>query len=41
LSDAEIAQGFAYAMENAGPIDLGEILDSTGERKKSAAPRSI
>jgi len=41
LSDAAIAQGFGYAMENAGPIDLGEILDSTGERKKSAAPRSI
>jgi RNA polymerase sigma-70 factor (ECF subfamily) len=41
LSDAEITQGFAYAMENAGPIDLTEILDDTGERKKSAARRSI
>ena len=41
LSDAEIAQGFGYAMENAGPIDLGEILNSSGERKKSAAHRSI
>ena len=41
LSDAEITQGFAYAMDDAGPIDLGEILDDTDERKKSAAPRSI
>jgi len=41
LSDAEITQGFEYAMENAGPIDLTEILDDTGERKKSAARRSI
>jgi RNA polymerase sigma-70 factor (ECF subfamily) len=41
LSDAEITQGFQYAMENAGPIDLTEILDDTRERKESAARRSI
>ena len=41
LSDAEITQGFEYAMEDAGPIDLGEILDETGERKKPEARRSI
>jgi RNA polymerase sigma-70 factor (ECF subfamily) len=41
LSDAEISQGFGYAMEDAGPIDLGEILNSSAERKKSAAHRSI
>jgi RNA polymerase sigma factor (sigma-70 family) len=41
LSDAAIAQGFGYAMEDAGPIDLGEILGDSGERKPSAARRSI
>ena len=41
LSDASIAQGFGYAMEDAGPIDLGEILGDSGERKQPAARRSI
>jgi RNA polymerase sigma factor (sigma-70 family) len=41
LSDAAIAQGFGYAMEDAGPIDLGEILGDSGERKHPAARRSI
>jgi len=41
LSDAGMAQCFEYAMDDAGPIDLGEILDAPGERKKSAAHRSI
>jgi RNA polymerase sigma-70 factor len=41
LSDAAIAQCFEYAMDDAGTIDLGEILTAAGERKNPAARRSI
>jgi len=41
LSDAAIAQGFAYAMDDAGPIDLNEILEDSRERKNPPARRSI
>ena len=41
LSDAEIAQCFEYAMDDAGPIDLGEILAAPDERKLSPLRRSI
>ena len=41
LSGAEIAEAFAGAMDDAGTIDLGEILTDAGERKESPARRSI
>jgi RNA polymerase sigma-70 factor (ECF subfamily) len=41
LSDAEIAQSFAYAMDDPGPIDLTNLLAPEAERKESAQRRSI
>jgi len=41
LSDAEIAQSFAYALEDPGPIDLTQLLAPEAERKESAERRSI
>jgi len=38
LSDAQIAECFASASEDAGPLDLGQML---GERKKPAPDRSV
>jgi RNA polymerase sigma factor (sigma-70 family) len=35
LSDAEIAEGFRCAMNDAGPMDLSEMLDAAGARKDS------
>lgn len=41
LNTDEIEQCFACVTEDAGPLDLGEILDSIRARKKPAADRSI
>jgi RNA polymerase sigma factor (sigma-70 family) len=41
LHDAQIAECFAAASEDAGPLDLREILRDAGPRKKSAPDRSI
>src|SRR5471030_1543254 len=38
LSDAQIAECFASASEDAGPLDLGQML---GERKKPTPDRSV
>jgi RNA polymerase sigma factor (sigma-70 family) len=40
LADAEIAQCFAYVTEDAGPLDLREMLDPGSGRKESAPDRS-
>ena len=41
LSDAQIAECFAAASEEAGPLDLRQWLGSEDPRKKSAPHRSI
>jgi len=41
LNENEIEQCLACVTEDAGPLDLGEILDSVRARKKPAADRSI
>jgi len=41
LSDGEIAQSFAYAMDDPGPLDLTQLLAPEAERKESAERRSI
>jgi RNA polymerase sigma-70 factor (ECF subfamily) len=41
LNKDEIEQCLACVMEDAGPLDLGEILGGAGDRKKSAPHRSI
>jgi RNA polymerase sigma-70 factor, ECF subfamily len=41
LSDAEIAQCFATASEDPGPLDLRELLKPADLRKESAVDRSI
>ena len=41
LSDDEIARGFECAVEDAGALDLGEILEKSGERKDCARDRSV
>ncbi len=40
LSDAEIAQCFASVSEDAGPLDLRQMLDADAGRKESAPDRS-
>lgn len=41
LKDEEVARCFECAVEDAGPLDLGEMLGEAGERKDSAPDRSI
>lgn len=41
LNDDEIARCFACVMDDAGPLDLGRILGSAGERKNPAPDRSV
>jgi RNA polymerase sigma factor (sigma-70 family) len=41
LSDAQIAECFSAASEDAGPLDLRQLLGSDDARKKSAPDRSI
>jgi hypothetical protein len=41
LSDAQIAECFASASEEAGPLDLRQLLSDAAARKKSAPDRSI
>ena len=41
LSDAQIAECFASASDDAGPLDLREMLGNGEPRKKSAPDRSI
>jgi RNA polymerase sigma factor (sigma-70 family) len=41
LSDGQIAECFAAASDDAGPLDLRQLLGSAGPRKKSAPDRSI
>ena len=41
LSGDEIARCFESAIEDAGPLDLGEILQESGQRKNAAPDRSI
>jgi RNA polymerase sigma factor (sigma-70 family) len=41
LSDAQIAECFASASEDAGPLDLRQLLSDAAARKKSAPDRSI
>ena len=41
LSDAQIAECFESASEDAGPLDLGEILGDAELRKKPPPDRSI
>jgi RNA polymerase sigma-70 factor (ECF subfamily) len=41
LSDAQITECFAAASEEAGPLDLRQLLGSEDRRKKSAPDRSI
>lgn len=41
LNDAQIALCFASASEDAGPIDLDEILGAAAARKETAPDRSI
>ena len=40
LTDAQIARAFDLAVEDAGPFDLEEVFESSGERKKPARDRS-
>jgi RNA polymerase sigma factor (sigma-70 family) len=40
LGDREIEECFVSVMEDAGPLDLVELLDVGGERKKTRAERS-
>jgi RNA polymerase sigma-70 factor (ECF subfamily) len=40
LSDAQVAECFAAASEDAGPLDLGQLLGQDEVRKKSAPDRS-
>jgi hypothetical protein len=40
LTDAQIAQCFASASEDAGPIDLDRMLAAASERKETATDRS-
>ena len=40
LGDREIEECFASVMEDAGSLDLVEMMDVSGERKKSRAERS-
>ena len=40
LSDAEVAQCFACVTEDAGPLDLQQMLDAGSGRKESAPDRS-
>jgi RNA polymerase sigma-70 factor (ECF subfamily) len=41
LNDAQIAECFASASEEAGPLDLRQLLSDAAVRKKSAPDRSI
>jgi RNA polymerase sigma factor (sigma-70 family) len=41
LSDAQITECFAAASEEAGPLDLRQLLGSEDPRKKSVSDRSI
>jgi RNA polymerase sigma factor (sigma-70 family) len=41
LSDAQISECFSAASEEAGPLDLRQLLGSENPRKKSAPDRSI
>ena len=41
LNDHEIARCFACVMEDAGPLDLDEILGTADARKDSMPDRSI
>jgi RNA polymerase sigma-70 factor len=41
LSDPQIAECFAAASDDAGPLDLRQLLGSEAPRKKSASDRSI
>ena len=40
LSDAEVAQCFASVSDDAGPLDLQQMLDLGSARKESAPDRS-
>jgi RNA polymerase sigma-70 factor, ECF subfamily len=40
LADLEVAQCFEYVAEDAGPVDLGELLGVASARKKPAQDRS-
>jgi RNA polymerase sigma factor (sigma-70 family) len=40
LSDAQVAECFAAASEDAGPLDLGQLLGPDEVRKKTASDRS-
>ena len=40
LTDAQIAQCFASVSEDPGPLDVGEMLGTSDERKKSETDRS-
>ena len=40
LGDREIEECFASVVDDAGSIDLGEMLASGGDRKKSGVDRS-
>ena len=41
LNDAQIARCFECAVEDAGPLDLDELLDGAGGRKKATPDRSL
>lgn len=41
LTDDQIAQAFEFTTEDAGPLDLQQMLSSAAERKESAPDRSI
>ena len=41
LSDPQIAECFAAASDDAGPLDLRQLLGAESPRKKSASDRSI
>jgi len=41
LSEAQIQECFAAASEEAGPLDLRQLLGGEGARKESASDRSI
>ncbi len=41
LNDAQVGRCFECAVEDAGPLDLDELLDDAGGRKKTAPDRSL
>ena len=41
LTDAQIAQCFESVSEDPGPLDVGEMLGTSDERKKSGPDRSL